>query len=147
MAAIHTDFKGTVRERRGDRLRACDEELFEGQIWTGQGALGLGLVDGLGELHGVLRERFGDKVKLPQISAARPWWQRRLSVAARRRGGRDGGRRARWHRGAHAVGPLRAALAAGSLMRAVGAPGGPHGVQCRDHEAGSAGNGGPRAIG
>ena len=35
MAAIHTDFKGTVRQRRGDRLRASDEELFEGQIWTG----------------------------------------------------------------------------------------------------------------
>jgi serine protease SohB len=83
MGEIHTDFKGTVRQRRGDRLRAPDEELFEGQIWTGRRAAELGLIDGLGDLHGILRERFGDKVKLPQIGAARPWWRRRFS--ARRR--------------------------------------------------------------
>ena len=83
MVAIHTDFKGTVRQRRGDRLRASDEELFEGQVWTGRKAVELGVVDGLGDLHAVLRERFGDKVKLPQIGAARPWWRRRLSVRRR----------------------------------------------------------------
>ena len=83
MSEIHTDFKGTVRQRRGDRLKAPDEELFEGQIWTGRKAAELGLIDGLGDLHGILRERFGDKVKLPQIGAARPWWRRRFSVRRR----------------------------------------------------------------
>jgi serine protease SohB len=80
MSDIHTDFKGTVRQRRGDRLKAPDEELFEGQIWTGRKAAELGLIDGLGDLHGILRERFGEKVKLPQVGAARPWWRRRFSV-------------------------------------------------------------------
>jgi serine protease SohB len=80
MSDIHTDFKGTVRQRRGDRLRAPDEELFEGQIWTGRKAAELGVIDGLGDLHGILRERFGEKVKLPQVGAARPWWRRRFSV-------------------------------------------------------------------
>jgi serine protease SohB len=83
MTDIHGDFKGTVRQRRGERLRAPDEELFEGQIWTGRKAAELGVIDGLGDLHGVLRARFGDKVKLPQIGAARPWWRRRLSVRRR----------------------------------------------------------------
>lgn len=83
MSEIHTDFKGTVRQRRGDRLRAPDEELFEGQIWTGRKAAELGLIDGLGDLHGILRERFGDKVKLPQIGVPRPWWRRRFSVRQR----------------------------------------------------------------
>ena len=83
MTEIHTDFNGTVRQRRGERLRAPDEELFEGQIWTGRKAAELGLIDGLGDLHGILRERFGDKVKLPQIGAARPWWRRRFSVRRR----------------------------------------------------------------
>jgi serine protease SohB len=83
MSDIHTDFKGTVRQRRGDRLTAPDEELFEGQIWTGRKAAELGVIDGLGDLHSVLRERFGDKVKLPQIGAARPWWRRRFSVGRR----------------------------------------------------------------
>jgi serine protease SohB len=80
MSEIHTDFKGMVRERRGSRLSAADADLFEGQIWTGRKALELGLVDGLGDLHGTLKERFGTKVKLPQIGAAKPWWRRRLSV-------------------------------------------------------------------
>jgi signal peptide peptidase SppA len=80
MSDIHTDFKGAVRQRRGDRLKAPDEELFEGQIWTGRKAAELGLIDGLGDLHGILRERFGEKVKLPQVGAARPWWRRRFSV-------------------------------------------------------------------
>jgi serine protease SohB len=79
---LHQGFKATVRERRGARLKGGDEELFEGQIWTGRRALETGLIDGLGDLHAVLRERFGDKVKLPLISIARPWWQRRLGFEA-----------------------------------------------------------------
>jgi serine protease SohB len=79
---IHAGFKAEVRERRGSRLKANDDEVFEGQIWTGQGALELGLIDALGTLHNVLKARFGDKVKLRQISAVRPWWQRRLGLRA-----------------------------------------------------------------
>jgi serine protease SohB len=79
---IHAGFRAMVRERRGARLAASDAEVFEGQIWTGQGALQLGLIDGLGTLHGILRARFGDKLKLPQISVVRPWWQRRLRLPA-----------------------------------------------------------------
>jgi serine protease SohB len=81
---LHQGFKATVRERRGERLKGDDSELFEGQIWTGNGALEAGLIDGLGALHGVLKERYGDKVRLPVISTAKPWWQRRLGVDAPR---------------------------------------------------------------
>jgi signal peptide peptidase SppA len=81
---LHQGFKTTVREHRGERLKGADSELFEGQIWTGRGALDAGLIDGLGALHTVLQERFGDKVKLPVISTAKPWWQRRLGVDAPR---------------------------------------------------------------
>jgi ClpP class serine protease len=80
MGEIHTDFKAMVRERRGARLCAPDSELFEGQIWTGRRALELGLIDGLGDVHSTLRERFGDRLRLPQIGASRPWWRRRLNV-------------------------------------------------------------------
>jgi serine protease SohB len=80
MGEIHTDFKAMVRERRGARLGAADADLFEGQIWTGRQALELGLIDGLGDLHGTLKTRFGEKLRLPQIGAARPWWRRRLNV-------------------------------------------------------------------
>lgn len=81
MTEIHADFKAQVRERRGGRLRGADGDLFEGQIWTGRKALELGLIDGLGDLHGTLKARFGDKVRLPQIGDGKSWWQRRLGVA------------------------------------------------------------------
>jgi serine protease SohB len=77
---VHASFKAMVRERRGVRLGAADEDVFEGQIWTGRAAQEIGLIDGLGSLHGVLQQRFGDKVRLPQIAGARPWWQRRLGL-------------------------------------------------------------------
>jgi serine protease SohB len=77
---VHADFKAMVRERRGARLTAADAEVFEGQVWTGRAAQGLGLIDGLGTLHGILQARFGEKVRLPQISTSRPWWQRRLGL-------------------------------------------------------------------
>jgi serine protease SohB len=80
MSEIHGDFKTMVRERRGRHLSASDVDLFEGQIWTGRKALELGLIDGLGDLHATLRQRFGDKVKLPQVGIPRPWWRRRLNV-------------------------------------------------------------------
>ncbi|MEM7022317.1 MAG: S49 family peptidase [Pseudomonadota bacterium] len=80
MQELHQGFKTTVRERRGERLQGTDDELFEGQVWTGKGALEAGLIDGLGALHSVLKERYGDKVRLPQMSIARPWWQRRLGM-------------------------------------------------------------------
>jgi serine protease SohB len=83
MTEIHGDFKSMVRQRRGERLKAADDELFEGQIWTGRKAAELGLIDGLADLHGLMRERFGDKVKLPQVGAAKPWWRRRLKVGPR----------------------------------------------------------------
>lgn len=54
---LHQQFSDWVRQRRGDRL---DEsaELFTGEVWTGAKAKELGLVDGLGTLRGVLKERF-----------------------------------------------------------------------------------------
>ena len=61
---IHESFRGMVRERRAGRLRASEEELFSGEFWTGRRALELGLIDGFGEIRGVMRARYGDGVKL-----------------------------------------------------------------------------------
>ncbi|HEX3499879.1 MAG TPA: S49 family peptidase [Stellaceae bacterium] len=61
---IHGSFKDIVRLRRGAKLKGDDETLFNGDIFTGRGALANGLIDGIGELRGILRARFGDKVQL-----------------------------------------------------------------------------------
>jgi len=62
-ADIHQAFINHVRERRGPNLAADDETLFNGDVWTGERALDLGLVDGIGHLRPVLRDRFGDRVR------------------------------------------------------------------------------------
>ncbi|MBF0399730.1 MAG: S49 family peptidase [Magnetococcales bacterium] len=53
---IHKQFVEAVRKGRGDRLKAAKTELFEGLIWTGEEAVALGLVDGLGSTQWVARE-------------------------------------------------------------------------------------------
>jgi signal peptide peptidase SppA len=68
---VHDSFKELVRARRGSRLTADDATLFNGDVWTGRTALKLGLVDGVGEVRGVLRERFGENVRLRAVEARR----------------------------------------------------------------------------
>jgi serine protease SohB len=69
---IHENFIDWVRERRGDRLKGSDAELFSGEFWTGQRAVELGLVDGIDDLRGAMRRRFGDQVRLrPVVSDTR----------------------------------------------------------------------------
>lgn len=68
---MHESFKDLVRARRGGRLTGDDTTLFNGDIFTGRSALRLGLVDGIGDLRGVMRSRFGDKVKLTLVDGAR----------------------------------------------------------------------------
>ena len=47
---IFENFKAHVRERRGDRLRADETTLFCGDVWTGNQALEIGLIDGLADI-------------------------------------------------------------------------------------------------
>ncbi len=66
-ADMHESFRQMVRTRRGDRLNGPDNELFEGDIWTGSQALALGLIDGIGEIRSEMRSRFGERVRLRSI--------------------------------------------------------------------------------
>ena len=78
---IHGAFKELVRERRAGKLKAPEDELFSGAFWTGRKALEAGLVDGIGDMRGVLREKLGDNVKLRLVAGPRPWLRRRLGLA------------------------------------------------------------------
>ncbi|MCP1198258.1 S49 family peptidase [Notoacmeibacter sp. MSK16QG-6] len=75
---IHDVFKDMVRERRAGKL-SDDPELFTGAFWTGQGALSRGLIDGLGDVRSVLREKYGDKVRLKPIAPSGGLLGRRIS--------------------------------------------------------------------
>ncbi|MDO6440693.1 MULTISPECIES: S49 family peptidase [unclassified Marinobacter] len=56
----HQQFIEAVKEGRGDRL-ADDERLFSGLVWSGQQALELGLIDGLGSTSHVARQVVGQE--------------------------------------------------------------------------------------
>jgi serine protease SohB len=81
---IHDDFIALVKSRRAGKLAGPQDDLFSGAYWTGRRALELGLVDAVGDLRSVLRERFGDKVVTPLVSAERGWLGRRLLGAGTR---------------------------------------------------------------
>jgi serine protease SohB len=80
---IHEDFIALVKSRRDDKLKDPDNDLFSGAYWTGRRALELGLVDAIGDLRTVLRERFGDKVVTPLIAAERGFLGRRVFGVSR----------------------------------------------------------------
>src|SRR6185295_19156997 len=65
---IHESFIALVKARRGDKLESRETALFTGAYWTGQRCRELGLVDAVGDLRTVLRERFGEKVRTPLIA-------------------------------------------------------------------------------
>ncbi|MEE4893834.1 S49 family peptidase [Pseudomonas alliivorans] len=58
----HRQFIASVKQGRGERLKDKDHpELFSGLVWTGEQAVPLGLVDGLGSAAYVAREVIGEK--------------------------------------------------------------------------------------
>jgi protease-4 len=60
LETTHRQFIESVREGRGDRL-ADDEQLFSGLVWSGEQALELGLIDGLGSTSHVARQVIGQE--------------------------------------------------------------------------------------
>jgi len=72
---IHAHFIDHVKTRRGSRLKD-NPDLFTGQIWIGDKAVSEGLADGVGHLMPVLKERFGQKVRLRRYGARRSFWRR-----------------------------------------------------------------------
>jgi len=75
---VHENFIALVRERRGAHLPARDGALFTGEFWSGQKALELGLIDGIGDLRSVMRDRFGADTKFKLVGPRRSWLQRRF---------------------------------------------------------------------
>lgn len=75
---IHEHFIALVKDRRAAGLKSNDQTLFSGEFWTAQAAIELGLADGIGDLRSTLRERYGEKVRTPLISADRGLFGRKI---------------------------------------------------------------------
>lgn len=62
LATTHRQFIESVKQGRGDRLQVAGHpELFSGLIWSGEQALELGLIDGLGNTGSVARDVIGEE--------------------------------------------------------------------------------------
>ncbi len=84
---IHDSFKDLVRESRGDRLDTGKlDDIFSGSIWTGARARDLGLIDGIGDLRSVMRDKFGEDVKLRLVGGGKSWLQRKIGLGDSRFG-------------------------------------------------------------
>ncbi|AZD53676.1 signal peptide peptidase SppA [Pseudomonas chlororaphis subsp. aurantiaca] len=58
----HRQFIASVKQGRGERLKDKEHpELFSGLVWSGEQALQLGLIDGLGSASSVARDVVGEK--------------------------------------------------------------------------------------
>jgi signal peptide peptidase SppA len=68
---IHDVFVDLVRSRRGVKLNDSYDDLFSGAFWVGAEAVDLGLIDGIGDIRSVMRQRFGDKVRFRMVEPAR----------------------------------------------------------------------------
>lgn len=77
---IHASFCAEVRTRRQGKLKGDEAELFSGRFWSGRAALGLGLVDGIGDLRSLMRERFGETVELVVVGERRGWLRRKFGL-------------------------------------------------------------------
>ena len=98
---IHETFKDHVRRRRRRQDRRGRRQPVQGEVLTGRMALTRGLIDGIGDLRSVMRKRFGDKVRLVPIAAARRrrWWLPRSRTGVAREPSRSPGRFAGGARG------------------------------------------------
>ena len=72
---MHKGFIDWVKTRRGDKLSSA-AELFTGEVWLGQRASELGLIDGLAHLEPKMKELYGDKVRFARYGRRRPLFQR-----------------------------------------------------------------------
>jgi len=79
---VHATFIDLVKSRRGSAL-ADDPDLFSGAFWSGDRAVSLGLADRIGELRAVLKERYGEDVRIKTITTERSAWRRRFGLTAR----------------------------------------------------------------
>nr|WP_286009655.1 signal peptide peptidase SppA [Salinicola sp. S1-1-2] len=79
----HRQFIDDVKRGRGERL-VDDAQLFSGLVWTGEQARALGLVDEIGNLEQLSRERFGEIRLQDYTPALDPWslFSQRLTSAA-----------------------------------------------------------------
>ena len=76
---LHQDFIDVVENSRGSKLQKNEIELFSGEFWSGQKAKQLGLIDGIGDLNQILKEKYGDDIVIKKFEKSKSWLSKKLS--------------------------------------------------------------------
>ena len=66
---IHDTFVDMVKDRRGDVISGDEKEVFSGRFWTATTGQSLGLVDRIGDIRSIVKERYGENAQLKVIGA------------------------------------------------------------------------------
>ena len=53
--------------------------MFSGEFWSGSKAKDLGLIDGIGDAHEILKEKFGDDVIIKKFEKSKSWLSQKIS--------------------------------------------------------------------
>lgn len=75
LSPLHDNFIAYVKARRGAKLQE-GADLFNADIWVGQRAADLGLIDGIAHLKPKLQALYGDKVSLQPLGLKKGILQR-----------------------------------------------------------------------
>jgi len=75
---LHEQFINWVKKRRGKRLKAKDDILFNAGVWSGLKAKELGLIDGIGDYYNVMKNIFGEDVKFKDFSKKTSWFKQKF---------------------------------------------------------------------
>lgn len=78
---VHEFFKSFVKEARGDKLKGVQKTIFSGQVWNGEEAVKMGLIDGVGDMRSVMKEKLGDEVKFKRIEEEKGFLKGMLGVS------------------------------------------------------------------
>ena len=77
---IHQDFIDVVEESRKNKLKKDSGiELFSGEFWSGKKAKELGLVDEIGNINEVLKDKFGKDVVIKKFEKPKSWISKKFS--------------------------------------------------------------------
>ena len=79
---MHKDFIKVVEDSRRLKLnKNSGIELFSGEFWSGSKSKELGLVDGIGDVNEILRQKFGEDVVIKKFEKSKGWLSKKLSVS------------------------------------------------------------------
>ena len=77
---LHADFIKVVENSRGSKIKEPEKNnIFTGEFWTGSSALKLGLIDGIGNVDQILKEKFGENVIIKNFEKQKGFIAKKLS--------------------------------------------------------------------